>query len=567
MKFKFWQNKYLISGEEKEIRKKDRYLLILSGIMLGISFPPFPFPFQLFFFIGLVPYFFVIEKRKTLIEINQASYLTFFVFSVITLYWVGSWQKNTDPFLMISGILLLFVNPLFLLIPSTLYYFSRKIFSNKISLFLFPFFWVAYEYAYMLTDLSFPWLTFGNGLSHFTSFIQIADVIGALGLSFIIILINILIFYGIKNYKSKKKNFIISLSAAIIIFLLILTYGFNKLSNYKLSDRKITVGLIQPNINPWNKWEAGNLNDFLDLYLNLSQQAINNGAVIILWPETAFPVYLLSGGYYKTVDSIYNFIKKNDVSLLTGMPNIIYYHKNDKIPDDAKYSENIGYFATYNAILLFSPDTRNIQHYGKMKLVPFGEHVPFSDQFPFLGSAFKWGVGLTGWNVGKDTTVFKLKLREKINDNFSNKKDSLKIAGLVCYESIYPVFVSEFVRRGAELIAVVTNDSWYGKLSGPYQHKEISVLRAVENRRSVVRAANGGISCIIDPLGRTQVESKMLTKTFIAGDIILQTDETFFTKHAYLIPVSCMIFSILIIIIFFIIKVKFWYKKKSANKI
>src|SRR5690606_26107420 len=106
-----------------------------------------------------------------------------------------------------------------------------------------------------------------------------------------------------------------------------------------------------------------------------------------------------------------------------------------------------------------------------------------------------WGVGLSGWNVGRDTSNFSVPA-----SHFSNlqKNDSLHINGLVCYESIYPYYVSEFVDRGAELIAVVTNDSWYGKLSGPFQHKEFAVLRAVENRRSVIRAANGGISCIIN---------------------------------------------------------------------
>ena len=119
---------------------------------------------------------------------------------------------------------------------------------------------------------------------------------------------------------------------------------------------------------------------------------------------------------------------------------------------------------------------------------------------------------------------------------------------MVCYESIFPVFVSEFVRRGAQFITVVTNDSWYGNSSGPYQHKEMAVLRAVENRRSVIRAANGGISCIIDPLGRTKIESKMFTKTFLVGDVAIQNDETFFTKHAYLVPIlfglsGCLFYS------------------------
>jgi len=152
------------------------------------------------------------------------------------------------------------------------------------------------------------------------------------------------------------------------------------------------------------------------------------------------------------------------------------------MPDDVKYSKPGNfYYATYNAILMFSPGTRQVIHYGKSKLVPFGERVPFVDQLPFLGDLIKWGVGLTGWKRGKDTTVFNLPL--------DNRKDTLKIDGMVCYESIYLYFIPRFVEKGADLISVVTNDSWYGNSSGPYQHKEMSVLRAVENRKTVVRAA------------------------------------------------------------------------------
>ncbi len=159
MKFPFRKGKLILTPEEKKRRNKDRILLILSGILLGISFPPFPFPFQIFMLVGLIPYFYVIERKETLGDLNRATYLTAFVFGLITIYWVGSWQKEADPFLMISGGLLLFVNPVFFLIPSTLLYFSRKIFKSNISIYFFPLFWVTYEYAYMLTDLSFPWLT------------------------------------------------------------------------------------------------------------------------------------------------------------------------------------------------------------------------------------------------------------------------------------------------------------------------------------------------------------------------------------------------------------------------
>ena len=114
--------------------------------------------------------------------------------------------------------------------------------------------------------------------------------------------------------------------------------------------------------------------------------------------------------------------------------------------------------------------------------------------FPVLGKWIKWNVGISSWNTGQDTVVF----------NYLNKHEKeIGIGGVICIESIYPDFISAFVEKGAEFIAVVTNDSWYGNSSGPYQHKEMQVLRAVENRRSLVRAANGGISCIVNPLGRT----------------------------------------------------------------
>ena len=167
------------------------------------------------------------------------------------------------------------------------------------------------------------------------------------------------------------------------------------------------------------------------------------------------------------------------------------------------------------------------------------------------------GVGLSGWNIGKDTTVFSLPI--KIQPAQINI-DTIKIGGLVCYESIYPTLVSEFVKHGADFIAVVTNDSWYGNLSGPYQHKEFGALRAVENRKTIVRAANGGISCIINPLGKTEVQTKMFTKSYIVGDVVLDETETFFTRNSLLIPILCSAFSIWIAGILILKKLKIAFK-------
>jgi apolipoprotein N-acyltransferase len=544
---KFLFKSEAVSFEEKKIRNKERILLVLSGILFGISFTPFPFPFPLLLFVSFVPYFYVVTNRTTLLKFNSASYLTFFIMSLITVYWVGSWQSSADPSLMISGLVLVFFLPCVMLINSTLYFISRKVFKKDLSLYFFPFFWVTGEYLLSLTDLKFPWLTIGHGLAKFTSFIQIADIVGAFGLSFIVLWINIFIFKGLKAFKENIKVGSIYFTAAASIFILIVAYGFVRISSSNDDHKKIKVGIIQPNIDPWNKWELGGLDDMLDNYFSLSQACVDEGAQIILWPETALPVYLLSGTYQREVDSIYAFLKRNDVPLLTGMPDFLIYEKDP--PRNAKYSEaGKYYYATYNSILLFQPDRSEVQRYGKMHLVPLGEHTPFVDQLPFLGDLLKWGVGISGWNVGQDTTVFK----------FVNDKDTIKVGGLVCYESVFPTFPNYFVDRGAEFLTVLTNDSWYGKLSGPYQHKEFANLRAVENRRAVVRCANGGVSCLINKFGVTEIETEMFTRTHLVVDVPLYDEKTFYTKNPLIIPVLSSAFSLWI----FGINILLWMKKK-----
>ena len=557
MKLKFWNNKEALTPQQRRQRKNDRLLLISSGILLGISFPPFPFPFQLFMFAALVPYFYVIDRREKLIDINRATYLTAFVFCLITIYWVGSWQAATDPFLLISGVLLVFFNPVFFLIPSTLYFYARSLFNKKWALFFFPLFWITYEYAYMITDASFPWLTLGSGLSHFLPFIQVAEFIGAVGISLLVLYINYFVFKA--AFQSGGKRKMIFWTIALSLITLPIIYGYYRINTFEMSNKKVKVGIVQPNFDPWDKWsEESSPSAVLDLYFEMSQKAIDKNAALIVWPETAIPVYLMGGTYLNLTGKIYSFLKKQNVYLLTGMPDLRFFSSKENAPSDVKYSKEGGYYyATYNAILLFSPNSQSLQRYGKMKLVPFGERVPFVDELPFLGNWIKWGVGISGWNVGQDTSIFFIP-KIKIEEPNGIKEDSLRINGLVCYESIYPFFNASFVNKGVDFISVVTNDSWYGNSSGPYQHKEFAVLRAIENRKSVIRAANGGISCIIDPLGRTVKETKMFTRDVLTGDVILQPGKTFFTEHSTAIPLIASAFSLWILGLVIIR----WIKKK-----
>ena len=158
---KFFSKYKIPTTQEKESKgKKIGFYFNFSGIVLGVSFPPIPFPFTLLIFVGLIPYFIVINKRTTLASISKATFLFSLVFSLVTIYWVGSWSSEADPYLMLAGVALLLAYPTVMLIPSTLYYLAKKIFPKFDALWLFPIFWVTLEYLLTLTDLRFPWVCF-----------------------------------------------------------------------------------------------------------------------------------------------------------------------------------------------------------------------------------------------------------------------------------------------------------------------------------------------------------------------------------------------------------------------
>ncbi len=529
---------------EKKEDRKEYFYGFLSGILLGASFPPSPFPYLIF--ISLPFYLAVITKNKNLGQINRFTYFTALIFNIITLYWVGSWTPDADKFLMISGLVLIFFNPLLFLIPSTLYYLVKKYINKNLALFLLPWFWLFYEYIYSITDFKFPWLSLSNALPKFTEYIQIVDIIGSYGLTVLIVYANVFAYLSIRRFKRRNKTGAVYAILFLIVLLLPTFYGINKLNNLSFGNAKVKVGLIQPNLNPNKKWETGNLNEQIDMYLKLSDKAIRQGAEIVIWPETALPVYLMTNRYYKESLRLQNYVDTTNVLLITGMPHVKYYNNSNVAPEDAKPVKGSSKFYTsYNSILYFTPH-KKVKQYGKIELVPFGEKVPLVDVFPALGKWIKWNVGISSWNTGKEKVVY----------HYSKDSLNIKIGGVICIEAIYPSFIASFVKKGAEFIAVVTNDSWYGNSSGPYQHKEISVLRAVENRRTVVRAANGGISCIISPKGKTLAETKMFTKRFLVGDVILNKELTFFTKHPLLFPYIAIGLSLIFLLVALIKKLK-----------
>ncbi len=231
------------------------------------------------------------------------------------------------------------------------------------------------------------------------------------------------------------------------------------------------------------------------------------------------------------------------------------YASNENIPPSAKKMKgsDIAY-DSYNSIFLFEPEKRNIQVYHKIKLVPFSERIPYLDAYPFLINFLEWGVGISNWGIGKDSTIFSFNFSDTLflNKNINSNTEKVNFWAMVCYESIFPGFVSEFVKKGAEFLVIVTNDSWFGNSSGPYQHNQFAVLRAIENRRSIVRCANGGVSSFIDPIGRIQKKSQFNTETILIDKIELNSYQTFYTKYGDVFSKFSLYISIVIILISFI---------------
>jgi apolipoprotein N-acyltransferase len=436
------------------------------------------------------------------------------------------------------------------------YFFIKRHIGNKTALFAFPFLYNSLEYLRSVDETAFPWLTLGNTQSYYLPIVQITSVIGVYGLSFIIVVFNVLIYTAYKNFRYESFRFTLNkLSIIVIILVSLFIYGKVILNDAIYDGKKITVGIVQPNFDPWEKWGADELDEQLDIYLQLSDSAAKNGAELIVWPESALPVYLLNERYENYVLRIKDFCRENRVAILTGLPLIHFYSSKEEAKEHSKKLQNSDYYYdTYNGVVLFQPDLDSIQEYGKMNLVPFAERAPYLDYLPFLGDLIKWGVGISNWSVWDKQTIFNYKTRDG---------DSAKFSAAVCYESVFPSFNSEFVKNGAQFIVVVTNDSWYGKLSGPYQHKQYAVFRAVENRRWIVRSANGGISCIIDPFGRTIYETKLFERTFFVGDIYLNNEITYYVQYRDLISYFSVIFSGLIISISFI--KKFGVKRNESD--
>ena len=375
---------------------------------------------------------------------------------------------------------------------------------------LAPFLWVTLEYIRShFFFLEIPWALLGHSQYQNLPLIQLSEFTGVYGISFLIVLANAALYEAWQSLGAVVKPAVISLGLVAVAWV----YGWSILQTAPEFQRA-QVTVIQGNIPQDIKWDPASQQQSLLRHIHLTEEALQgNSPALIVWPETAVPGALRKDG--KPLETLSTLAKSTKTFLVIGTaerPKFLEKHLSTK--------------NRFNSALLISPLTDQIeQRYHKIKLLPFKEYLPYKDLFPwprrFLSEA-------GNFLPGKEYTVF--------NIPGLNGHAPLKFSVLICWETIFSNLVRQFVLRGATFVIDIANEAWFGKSAAPYQFLSMNVFRAVENRRSIVRATNSGVSGFIDPYGRIlgQVEDNH-QDIFVAGHLTkaipLLHHTTFYTHY------------------------------------
>jgi apolipoprotein N-acyltransferase len=324
--------------------------------------------------------------------------------------------------------------------------------------------------------------------------LQVSSVTGISGVGFSILCYNCLVYLAISRKQLKQMFFYLGL----FFFLLGAQFGIGKLTMEKADyGELISVSCIQANILPEVK-RAREVEERIAILEELTLRAASRGTDLVVWSETSVPCYYREDS--DCIDRIEAIVGSTGIPAVVGAPEYI------RMPDKKGRQR-------YNGAFLISGAGDLIGRYRKIYLVPFGEHLPFDNTFPALR---KINLGQGDYAPGKSYEVL------------STGKFSLSV--LICFEAIFPRLVRKMVRNGAEVLINITEDSWYGRTSGPYQHAEMAIVRAVENRIGVARCANSGVSLLVDPHGRLLASSPLYTRDIVEGALPLRTGTSLYTQ-------------------------------------
>jgi len=487
----------------------------LSGILLFLSFPKYGFGFIAW--IALIPLFFALKKANTFVHGLMLGFIAGAVAYIGIIYWITFVIVNYGYLSLYIGVILMLLLACYLGAYISLFAGCVIYFRDKIPLYLTaPVLWVCLEYVKSMLFTGFPWENLGYSQYLNTYFIQFSDIAGVFGLSFLIVLTNAAIF-EIINKRFAKEYVLV----AVVFFILagVYVYGIYRLNQVNKSMQNLPdmeVSLIQGNIDQSIKWSDQYQRETMNIYEQLSLKNRPAKESLIIWPETAAPFKFQEKNSLH--DQIVNLSLKSKSWLLFG--SVSYSSQNDDF---------------FNSAYLLSPGGEVAGRYDKVHLVPYGEYVPFRKLMPFV-EGFTAGIGDFGIGSG----YYPLSMDDK------------KIGVLICYEGILPFAARMYKNRSAGLLVNITNDAWFGSTSAPFQHFSMAIFRAVETRLYLVRAANTGISGIVDPCGRVIAETNIFQQEAIKGYVKFVNIPTFYARYGDIIVAVCFI----LIISFFLMSLK-----------
>lgn len=472
----------------------------LSGILLLLAFPPFAVPG-----IGAVAFIpllvALLRKRYTRAESFRIGYLFGVTFFILLLWWIKNllpWANVTIPWLMTPALILAV---LYLALYPAFFCLLLRVISGghrQAALLIVPALWTLLELMRSRGEIGFPWGVAGYSISGYPQMIQIASYVGVYGVSFIVLAVNS-VFAGALLSRGFGKRAILA-AAGITVILLNGAVGRSLMpgEDEPGASGTATVAIMQPNIDLRIKWNPLYTDSIFSAYERLCRAVRPLDPELYVFPETAAPVYIKYEPRYQ--QRIVRLARELETPIFIGYL-------------DARRDVSNGEMNIYNAAGLFDRDGRLMVQYEKVHLLPFGEALPLSWKFPVL-KRINFGQG---------------------NFQPGSSFDPIAVGGhlfgaLICFESIFPELSRRYTAHGAEFFVNITNDGWFGDTPGPVQHAQMCILRSVENRRTLVRSANTGISMVIDPWGRVTASIGLDREGTIVEPIIVSTRRTVYSR-------------------------------------
>ena len=539
-------------------------LTLISAMLLSISWPTYGIPFFIFF--ALVPLLMMEHgvskfsefKRKSWVVFGL-SYICFIIWNIVTTGWLYGAKNPDGSHSMMAVVFPILANSFLYSLVFQCYHWYKNAQGSYWGLAFFVAIWMSFEKFHLNWEFTWPWLNLGNVFSDYPQFIQWYDTFGSTGGSFWILLINVLIFYTIRVFEAGRKRKALIRNSSIVALLIILPMIISlvKFNNFnEKSIGQVNVLMLQPALDPYaEKYSKDSITIVKEL-LALAEENTKGKIDYYIAPETAIPGRgsISETAFEKSIllNDVKGFLAKHPGSVFTtGISSHRFYKSGEKLPKEAYQLNPELWVENYNSAVQIIPNQK-VEVYHKGKLVPGVEIFPYMSVFkPLLGDAMI-NLGGTVASLGTDD--------ERIA--FSNPYNKGKIAPIICYESIYGEFVTEYVKKGANFLAIVTNDSWWGVSEGHKQLLSYAKLRAIETRREIARSANSGISAHINAKGEVLEDTFYGDQTALFAKVNLYDNETFYVKSGDLLT-RFSLFALGFLIFYFLIK---WFQNKFEKK-